>query len=158
MIRSTLLLLASASSGALLAQTPACAPFPAGFIPFASVYNVFGIPGNNQLVAGMPGSGGYRDITIRLPLPAAPDQMFCGSIELAPGRFFDGVYVPTPQERVGDYSKSTDVAGRVITLYDPAANLFFPGNIVPASRLDGFFAFRVRGSLTSITPSEIGRA
>ncbi len=153
MIWSVLPLLIFASPGILRAQTPACATWPSGFIPFAFVYSVSGIAGNNQLVIGSPGSGGYREIALRLPLPAAPDQMFCGTrVELAPGRFFDGVYVPTAQERVGDFSRSTDVAGRMITLYDPlvGTNQPFPGNIIPASRLDGTYAFRVRASLAPL--------
>lgn len=161
-IRSALLLLTSASPGVLLGQTPQCAPFPTGFMPFAAIYTVFGTPGNNQLVAGVPGSGGYDSITLQLPLPAAPGQMFCGnSIELAPGRFFEGVYVPTAREREGDYSQSTDVAGRVITLYDPLSGgqtsgpVPFPANIVPASRLNGLFAIRVVASLASLTAPAI---
>lgn len=48
------------------------------------------------------------------------------------------VRVPTELERRGDFSQSMDVNNRAISVLDPlAGRTQFPGNIVPASRLDG---------------------
>ena len=55
--------------------------------------------------------------------------------------------VPTAAQRGGDFSQLLDVAGRQIPIYDPATTVAnpsgsgfvrqqFPGNIIPASRLD----------------------
>jgi hypothetical protein len=49
------------------------------------------------------------------------------------------VRVPTEMERAGDFSRSFDVNGALIRVYDPAAamgatRVQFPGNVVPASR------------------------
>ena len=49
------------------------------------------------------------------------------------------VRVPTAAERAGDYSKSFDVNGTLIPIYDPLAmvgttRVRFPNNAVPASR------------------------
>jgi hypothetical protein len=45
--------------------------------------------------------------------------------------------MPTALERAGDFSKSVDVNGALIPITDPSAHQPFPGNIVPASRIDG---------------------
>jgi hypothetical protein len=44
--------------------------------------------------------------------------------------------MPTAAERQGDFSHSVDTAGRPITIKDPLTGLPFPGNIIPANRLD----------------------
>ena len=45
------------------------------------------------------------------------------------------VRVPTAAERAGDFSKSFDVNGKLIPVYDPlVGRVAFPGNKVPASR------------------------
>ncbi len=45
------------------------------------------------------------------------------------------VRVPTEAERMGDFSTSLDVNGRLITIYDPQAGQQpFPGQVIPASR------------------------
>jgi hypothetical protein len=51
--------------------------------------------------------------------------------------------VPTLAERTGDFSKSLDAAGNLVTQYDPLSTRDangnrspFPGNIIPQSRLD----------------------
>jgi hypothetical protein len=51
--------------------------------------------------------------------------------------------VPTPREKTGDFSRSTDVNGAPVVVRDPIANANFPGNIVPASRLDAI-ALRIQ--------------
>lgn len=44
--------------------------------------------------------------------------------------------VPTELERAGDFSQSLDLNGRLIPVVDPVSRQPFPGNIVPASRID----------------------
>ena len=44
--------------------------------------------------------------------------------------------VPTILERSGDFSRSVDAAGRPVTVNDPLNGAAFPGNRIPASRLD----------------------
>lgn len=51
-------------------------------------------------------------------------------------------YTPTARERVGDFSASRTRSGDLLTIYDPlttganGARQAFPGNIIPASRID----------------------
>ncbi|MFB3828599.1 MAG: carboxypeptidase regulatory-like domain-containing protein [Bryobacteraceae bacterium] len=45
--------------------------------------------------------------------------------------------MPTPLEKEGNFSQSLDVNNRLITIKDPYNNnVLFPGNIIPASRID----------------------
>jgi hypothetical protein len=44
--------------------------------------------------------------------------------------------VPTALEKRGDYSQTLDLNNRLIAIRDPVANALFPGNVIPASRLD----------------------
>jgi hypothetical protein len=51
--------------------------------------------------------------------------------------------IPTARERQGDFSRSTDEDGRLVTIYDPLTGdangngrTAFPGNIIPANRLN----------------------
>jgi hypothetical protein len=43
---------------------------------------------------------------------------------------------PTDLERAGDFSKSLDANGRLIVVRDPQTGQPFPGNIIPANRID----------------------
>jgi hypothetical protein len=43
---------------------------------------------------------------------------------------------PTALERAGDFSKSFDTNGRLIVVRDPQTGQPFPGNIIPANRID----------------------
>src|SRR5262245_48874243 len=43
---------------------------------------------------------------------------------------------PTALERQGDFSKSFDTNGRLILVRDPVTNAPFPGNVIPANRID----------------------
>lgn len=45
--------------------------------------------------------------------------------------------VPTERERTGDFSQSLDLNNAVIAVRDPDTGRQFPGNIIPASRLNG---------------------
>jgi hypothetical protein len=46
------------------------------------------------------------------------------------------VTMPTALERVGDFSQSLDLNGKLIPVKDPTTGQVFPDNIVPANRLD----------------------
>jgi hypothetical protein len=46
------------------------------------------------------------------------------------------VTVPTAAERTGDFSATRDAGGRAVTIKDPLTGLPFPGNIVPANRMN----------------------
>jgi hypothetical protein len=43
---------------------------------------------------------------------------------------------PTQLERSGDFSKSFDTGGRLIVIRDPVTRQPFPGNVIPANRID----------------------
>lgn len=43
--------------------------------------------------------------------------------------------MPTELERMGDFSRSYDVSGRLIPITDPATRAPFPGNIIPSNRI-----------------------
>jgi hypothetical protein len=44
--------------------------------------------------------------------------------------------MPTALERAGDFSQSFDTTGKLISIKDPATGSPFPGNVIPASRID----------------------
>ncbi len=44
--------------------------------------------------------------------------------------------MPTERERQGDFSQTTDLNGRLTAVNDPLTRRAFPGNIVPASRIN----------------------
>lgn len=46
------------------------------------------------------------------------------------------VTVPTALERAGDFSQSLDTNGRLIVVRDPATGQAFPGNVIPANRIN----------------------
>ncbi len=134
-------------SSALLSQA-ASIPFPAGLIPFNSIANETAKDSNgNKLVLG------YTNVALlpalaTLPYPTSPNELFSGSVELAPGLIFPDVFVPTPAQRAGDFSAFSQ------PLIDPTTNTAFPRNLIPSSRLfgnNGLFAFEV-GPASSATP------
>ena len=43
---------------------------------------------------------------------------------------------PTAAERSGDFSALTNTAGERVVIYDPLTHLPFPGNVIPANRID----------------------
>jgi hypothetical protein len=45
-------------------------------------------------------------------------------------------YMPTALERGGDFSRSLDSNGKLITITDPTTGAAFPGNLIPASRIN----------------------
>ncbi len=50
------------------------------------------------------------------------------------------VLFPTAAERGGDFSGLTNSSGAKVTIYDPLTHLAFPGNIIPASRINAVAA------------------
>ncbi len=51
-------------------------------------------------------------------------------------RALQQVTTPTALERAGDYSATLDVSGRLILIRDPLSGQNFPGNRIPASRIN----------------------
>jgi hypothetical protein len=60
------------------------------------------------------------------------NQEFWPTSGAASGR----VTVPTALERAGNFSQSLDLNDRLVVVRDPVANAPFPGNVVPAARID----------------------
>ena len=44
--------------------------------------------------------------------------------------------MPTAAERLGDFSKTTNASGQPVIIYDPLTRQPFPGNVIPANRLN----------------------
>ncbi len=123
--------------------SPSCATWPGGLVPFSSVYYLSAPDeAGNQLLVGnalQPDASdplaGFKAI-LNLPLPAAPDQLYCGSVELANG-YSVQAYVPTAAERQGDFR------GFSATLIDPHANAPFIANIMPTVLQPSVYAWRI---------------
>ena len=116
--------------------TPACAAFPAGFVPFTSVAyrSAPDSAGNTLIVGAVPLAN--LSVIQSLPLPAGPNQEFCGVVNLG-GGYNVTAYVPTAAERAGDFSAFGGL------LIDPIVNRPFPGNIIPLSLLGQVYAWRI---------------
>jgi len=116
--------------------------FPKGWIPFTSIYYVTEPNANgDRLVVGKGGGASdfYR-LLQQISLPTSTGETFSDTvIELAPGKFFTGVYVPTAQEKSGDFSNFGPFT-------DPKTQAPFPGSFIPSSRLYDPYAFRIRGN------------
>ena len=113
--------------------------FPA-VIPFDSIYYVTPPSANgDQLVVGrFPSLSAYSSFLSLVPLPGAPNELFAdASIQLAPGVYFTGVYVPTAAERMGDFSSFAGV------LIDPLTHVPFSSNLIPPTRRSDPYAFRI---------------
>jgi len=134
-------------SECLFAQT--CAPFPASVVPFGTVYYISApnAQGDRLVVGEMVGRQMILD---QIPLPSVANQRFCGSVELAPG-FFVEAYVPTQQERSGDFNAfGVPLLDPITRRFDFSSGEFFadpfPGNIVPLSRFYFLPAWRIPSS------------
>ena len=46
------------------------------------------------------------------------------------------VVMPTAAQRSGDFSQTTNTAGQLVVIYDPLTGLPFPGNRIPANRIN----------------------
>jgi hypothetical protein len=120
-----------------------CINFPAGFIPFSSIdYVTAADSAGDHLVAGAPASGAMSAINA-IPLPAFTNQMFCDAeVQLGPQQFYPNVYVPTSDERAGNFSAFAGL------LLNPATNLPYPQGVIPASQLNNVFAWRIGAAQT----------
>ncbi|MCI0420101.1 MAG: hypothetical protein L0387_28385 [Acidobacteria bacterium] len=147
-------------SDRLFAQ--ACAPFPAGVVPFAMLHYI-SAPNSagDRLMAGEMGG---RIKEGQIPLPSFPNQRFCGSVQMAPGLFVEA-YVPTQRELGGDFSAfgvPLDPATRRFNLTTGEFHMDpFPGNLIPIRwgfreddlTLFGFRVWRIPSSAFSVTLS-----
>src|SRR5271169_6542966 len=81
-----------------------CINFPAGFIPFTSIYYVTAAnSAGDHLVVGVPTPTILSTIG-SIPPPAFQNQTFCDAqVQLAPQQFYPNVYVPTAEERAGQF-------------------------------------------------------
>jgi len=122
----------------------ACIAFPAGFVPFSSDANVSRPNSAGDLAAvgsmSAPNFATYQG----LPLPAGPNQQFCGTVFLATGVPVVA-YVPTGAERLGNFSPFAGL------LTDPASGQPFPGGIIPSSRIPSTLAWRIAAALQNST-------
>ena len=67
--------------------------------------------------------------------------------------------MPTDLERSGDFSRTTDAAGRPVIIYDPLTRLPFANNVIPAARLNQVALKGTwRVSSQSVTPVSSGAA
>ncbi len=116
-----------------------------GYTPFTSIYYVSPPSANgDRLVVGKMTMATFSQRS-SIPLPSFPNEMFADvAIELAPGMFFSRVYIPTAAERMGDFSSFGGM------LMDPLANMPFPANMIPPSRLPDPYAFRIKGATTTL--------
>ena len=123
--------------------SPSCAAWPGGFVPFSSVYYLSAPDGTgNRLLVGDARQPNASDLLAsykaiqNLPLPAAPDQLYCGSIQLANG-YSVQAYVPTAAERQGDFHLFPG------TLIDPNSNGPFAGNRIPSRLHPAVYPWRI---------------
>jgi len=119
--------------------------FPAGYIPFSSIYYVTPPDAHgDQLVVGKMTLAAWNQIG-SFPLPGLPGETFTdGSVQLAPGVYFSGMYLPIAAERLGDFSA---FGGALI---DPASGTRFPHNMIPVIRIPDPWAFRVQAPAGAI--------
>jgi hypothetical protein len=57
--------------------------------------------------------------------------------QLVPQASSNNIFVPTPAERTGDFSKAVDGSGKAIVINDPTTGAPFPGNIILPGRIYG---------------------
>jgi len=46
------------------------------------------------------------------------------------------ILMPTAAEQAGDFSRTTNASGQPVTIYDPVTRQPFPGNVIPANRIN----------------------
>ena len=130
--------------------------FPPDFIPFTSIdyvtapdangnQLVFGESYDNQLLAMWQFLGS-------MTTAGFPGEMYSNTqIELAPGQFFSGVYVPTFAHKTGDFS---DFNGQILDPWFAVNGTAppFPLGIIPTSMLGYVYAFEINPSAVSTSP------
>lgn len=117
--------------------------FPPSYIPFDAVTSITepDSSGDRVVVGSMSVSNYTRLNEIRMT-NSFSRQVFCDPVQMAPG-FFVVAYLPTQAERNGDFSSFK------AAIVDPASRQPFPGNMIPANRIPGVFAWRIRAIVSS---------
>jgi hypothetical protein len=127
---SELVMIAGLNQGA---RAPFCATFPAGIIPFSTVYYTTDANASGErLVVGELAAGALQAIN-KLPLANVPNQQYCDQVQLAPGLYVNA-YVPTERERSGNFR---DFQGLLV---DPATHIPYLDGQIPEG---GVFAWRI---------------
>jgi len=123
-----------------------CATFPSGYVPFTQIYATYPVsPGS--LVMGAMSLQSYTEMMNSIPLPSAPNETFCGPIQLWPGNYIYA-YVPTASERYGDFS-----AYLPTELLNPFTNETFPSdNIIPPDAIGAYFPWHIASPALAPAP------
>jgi hypothetical protein len=104
-VASELVMLAGATQGPPKEQ---CGPFPTKAIPFSKVFYITDSnAANDRLVVGTLSKEGL-DLLKRLKPPSTDNQQYCEPVQLADGLFVDA-YIPTLQEKTGDFAAFTSL-------------------------------------------------
>ena len=128
---------ATAASNQFSITNP-CAAFPAGVVPFTTVFSIARDSAGDAFVVGGQPNGGIATALQAVPLPSVLNQQFCNPVTLETNYTVPAAYVPTGAERVGNFSGYPG-----LTLIDPLTGMQFPGNTIPLNRLDTVFAWRI---------------
>ena len=139
-------------SGVAVSAVAAPVFFPAGFVPFTSIYSISRPDANGDRIVEGASTLATFFVLQSLPTSASNQQFSDASIQLAPGQFFSNVYLPSAAELQGDFS---DIP---IPVIDPFAGVPFVANIIPKSRLADLFVFRIGPATASPTPEPAGLA
>jgi len=122
----------------------ACAAFPAGLVPFTTIFSIATDTAGDTFVVGGRPAGGLVSALSSVQLPSASNERFCNPVTLETN-YTVPAYVPTAAERTGDFS---GYAG--LTLLDQNG-VQFPGNMIPIGSLDTVFAWRIPPHSSSLT-------
>jgi uncharacterized protein (TIGR03437 family) len=117
-----------------------CPVYPNGFIPFTQVdpKNIVGPDANGDFVVVGPSTvAALNTIRQSIAPPQILNEQFCAEVMLGPN-LAAIAYVPSAAERAGDFSAYR------LPLIDPVSGQPFPNNVIPANRLGGIYAWRVK--------------
>ena len=132
------------SPAAVATTTYACAAFPAGIVPFTTIFSIAtDSAGDTFVVGGRP--NGMIAAVQSVPLPSVSNERFCNPVTLETN-YTVPAYVPTAAERVGDFSA---YAG--LTLIDPQTHQPFSNNMISINELDSVFAWRIPPHSSNLT-------
>lgn len=141
-----LIVVALCCGGGATRAAAVCQTFPSGYVPFTQIYQVYPVsPGS--LVMGAMSLQSYFEMVNSIPLPSAPNEMFCGPFQLAPGYYVYG-YVPTAAERQGNFT-----AYLPTEILNPFTDQPFPDdNVIPPASLGAYFPWHIAG--TALPPPQ----
>lgn len=158
------LILAVLVGGASNSSFAECLTFDSRYpVPKSLLYVSAPNTAGDRLVVAAPNSStDWFTLTNLLPVPSTPNQQFCGLVDIAPG-IRAQVYVPTAQERSGDFSPFAglvlDPNSSIGSPPNPAAGEvssgLFPylGGIIPAAQMGNLFILRVSSVQFTANPS-----